>query len=157
MIRICNWRDMAQFGIEALTGEACAYSMRLLCDVNEQGRRLLLDYLGLPDATELAIPYNSKVGGEPTVGSIMVERRLEGLAVFALRRAGMKAVVVKRHDADGCNMEEVVGFDDAEVDSALYYLASLTPRSSDLYVRRDADPAVTRGDRNVHQMSGRIK
>ena len=154
MIVIRNWRDMAQFGIEALTGEACAFSMRLLCDVNAEGRALLTTYFGLPGDTELAAPYNSKVNNEPSVGSVMLEHGLESLATFTLRRAGMKLVVVRRHEATG-NMVEVVGFTDDEFDDSLYYMASLALNQS-VFVRREVSPCVTRGDRNIHQMTGRV-
>jgi hypothetical protein len=42
-----NWRELQKYGIFMLTGESCAYSMRVLCDVNEKGWRILRNYLGM--------------------------------------------------------------------------------------------------------------
>ncbi|WP_233874192.1 hypothetical protein [Paraburkholderia adhaesiva] len=68
--------------------------MRLLCDVNEEGRQALLDYLSLPASTVLADPWNHFVNGEPSVGSIMLHTgSLPALAEFLLRRSGAKALV----------------------------------------------------------------
>jgi hypothetical protein len=41
MITYRNWEDLQKEGIELLTGEACGYMMRLLCDVNARGMELL--------------------------------------------------------------------------------------------------------------------
>ena len=43
------WNDLRQFGINILTGEACALGMRVLCDLDEQGVRLMREVFGLPD------------------------------------------------------------------------------------------------------------
>jgi hypothetical protein len=44
---INNWRDLEQFGIRSLTAESCNYSMRMLCDLTEQGKQIVADYFGL--------------------------------------------------------------------------------------------------------------
>lgn len=86
--------DLVQFGIDALTGESCAFSMRLLCDVNADGAALLADYLGLTTAA-FQDNWNSTVNGQPAVGSVMLDRDcLSRLATFAAFRAGALAVVV---------------------------------------------------------------
>ena len=36
-----SWNDLAPFGIEILTAEACGVSYRYLCDVTEKGRKVL--------------------------------------------------------------------------------------------------------------------
>jgi hypothetical protein len=46
MITVRDWNDLRSFGINALTGEACAVGKRLLCDVNDQGRKLLCSIFG---------------------------------------------------------------------------------------------------------------
>lgn len=42
-----NWKELEKYGIFMLTGEACAYGMRVLCDVNAQGWRILKQYFGM--------------------------------------------------------------------------------------------------------------
>ena len=77
-----------EFGISILTGEACAYSMRVLCDVNHAGLKLVNDTFGMNHepygingrgrvygeyyCDTMMRRHNSKVDGEPTVASIML-------------------------------------------------------------------------------------
>ena len=78
------------FGIGILTGEACAYSMRVLCDINEDGLELINSAFGMilihvpelprsghlgPRAehvTGMMRRHNSQVNGKPSVASIML-------------------------------------------------------------------------------------
>ena len=88
-----SWNDMSQFGIQVLTGEACAFAMRLLCDVNEEGLDLMSDYWGL-SSLDSQPAWNRMVNGQPSVGSIMVSRtELSALATYALFREGALATV----------------------------------------------------------------
>jgi hypothetical protein len=92
-IMVHSWEDLRQLGINMLTGESCGYSLRLLCDVSEEGKALLADYFGMP-GIQLAANWNSRVGEQPAVGSIMLSRKLlMPLAEFALLRKGALAVV----------------------------------------------------------------
>src|SRR4051812_43485661 len=91
------WRDLEQFGINRLTGEACAYGMRQLCDVNTQGASIIREFLGLGYNTKLAGNWNSRVNGEPSVGSVMLPYEIFGqLAVFCLLSDGAAAVSVSK-------------------------------------------------------------
>ena len=76
MITIRDWNDLRHYGINFLTGEACAVGKRLLCDVNEQGRKLICSILGLPINTPFAENWNSQVNGEDSVGSIFLPHHL---------------------------------------------------------------------------------
>lgn len=99
-IHIHCWQDMQQFGINALTGEACAHAMRLLCDVNADGRDMLLDYLGMPMTTVVSGAWNSRVNNEPAVGSFMLHRSsLLQIAEFAMMRQNPRAIVYKGGEA----------------------------------------------------------
>ena len=89
-----NIQDLLQFGIDALTGEACAFNMRILCDVNEEGRALLADFFGI-EKTAFRPAWNRFVDGKDAVGSIMLTPNIvPELARFAFFRRGYKAVVV---------------------------------------------------------------
>ena len=61
-------------GVSILTGEACAYSMRLLCDLNEEGAALVAEFLGTAGKLNLPRNMNSKVNGKPAIRSIMLTR-----------------------------------------------------------------------------------
>jgi hypothetical protein len=101
-----NFSGLSAIGIEPLTGEACAYSMRVLCDLNEDGCKLIADFFGLRlpyrpmpldhRATETEIAAykkamdkfeaeraamfhpqcNSSVDGKPAVASVMLSREV---------------------------------------------------------------------------------
>ena len=151
-LTISNWEHLEHFGIKALTGEACSYMMRILCDVNEDGRRDILDYLSLPANTVLTGPWNSQVNGKPSVGSIMLHRDCtSAIAEFMLRRAGAKALV-RRPSSD-----TIVGlFTDERV---MQYEQLLTdfPDTTCTWqihrISRNAQPCI--GSRNIHAATGR--
>jgi hypothetical protein len=91
-IIIDSWKSLEQLGINALTGEADRLSLRLLCDVNAEGRELVIDYLGLPADTVLSPSWNSSVNDAPSVGSVMLHREsCQQLASFGLFRMGALA------------------------------------------------------------------
>ena len=54
MKTIRNLSDLRPFGIDLLTGESCALSRRLLCDVTEEGKSLILKALGLREISMAA-------------------------------------------------------------------------------------------------------
>lgn len=95
MKRISNMQDLVQFGINPLTGEACAYSMRLLCDLSEKGCENLSAFFGLPRGQVLfQSNWNSKVGEDDAVGSIMLVRSLvPDLSRFMLYMDGADMVI----------------------------------------------------------------
>lgn len=95
---IVTFNDLNVFGIQPLTGEACVFNERVLCDVSLKGKELLKDYFGLLDL-ELNDPMNSFVGADRSEGSLMLSRAvLADIGLFALMHAGALAVI--RH-ADG--------------------------------------------------------
>lgn len=143
-------RDMTQFGIQGLTGEACAYGMRILCDVNEAGKELLADYFGMP-TIQLSSNWNSQVGGEPAIGSVMLAHScLQHLAQFAFFRAGALAVIQGADGVIGIFEQELITRYRAHLEQ--YPNCGLTLRVN--HARRIDDSVV--GSRNVHAFTGRI-
>ena len=95
MITIRDWNDLRHYGINFLTGEACAVGKRLLCDVNEQGRKLICSIVGLPINTPFAENWNSQVNGEDSVGSIFLPHHLFAfLSAMILLQTGCRCAVV---------------------------------------------------------------
>lgn len=141
-IQIHTWSDLRQFGINALTGEACAYSMRLLCDVNEDGRDALCDYLGIKPEGFNA-PWNSTVHEKLALGSIMLSREtLMPLAQFLLFRAGALACAPYGHCLTGVfDKDRLIAYEDAG------FKVQHNP------LLHSTAPHV--GSRNVHDMTGR--
>jgi hypothetical protein len=149
---IHTFADLRQFGINALTGESCVYSMRVLCDLDEQGVALMIDYLGLlPGSTPFAPNWNSSVDGKPAVASIMLDRDcLSRLAVFASFRAGALAVAL---GGDGT----VVPLTTPERVAEYGEFAAKHPEKARLWRNPATIPSEQPrvGSRNVHLFSGR--
>ena len=89
-------RDLEPYGISALTGEACAYNLRLLCDLNARGVESVSQFLGLRARPQsFADPWNRTVDGEDSLGSVMLPRSvLQDLTTFLLFREGFDTLVV---------------------------------------------------------------
>jgi hypothetical protein len=78
--RLHDWHDLRQFGVEALTGEACRVGTRILCDLTPAGAGIVCDLLGISEGT-LADSWNSG----KAVSSIMLPYSLwHDLAVWCL-------------------------------------------------------------------------
>ena len=99
--RITCWQDLAEYGIEVLTGEACLIGARYLCDLDERGARIVRAMLGLPHDCKLAENWNTSGRIGPHVASIKLPTDLfDQLAVFCLFDAGCKHVIVTRRSRD---------------------------------------------------------
>ena len=84
---ISKVRDLEQYGINVLTGESCAYGIRVLCDVNQQGKELIEEFLGGTVNIQDASNWNTAVDNKPSVGSIMLSRgTIQDLMVYILNR-----------------------------------------------------------------------
>jgi hypothetical protein len=145
-IALSNWDDLEEAaGINVLTGEACAYSLRNLCDVNESGKELLQDYFGMP-ALVLASPWNSMVKGQPSVGSIMLGHELfQPLGEFYLaRKRALGIVYINKRIAGGIFSQELLD----------EYLKAALPRYD--IKRLYSSTNLTVGSRNVHATTCRV-
>jgi hypothetical protein len=146
---VSRFFDMAQFGVTGLTGESCAYSMRMLCDVSEEGKELLADFFGMPQLA-LERNWNGHVGDAPAIGSIMLQHDIvRALAQFAFFRKGALAVVSTDHEVNGVFTEEKL--------KAYQDLIEKYPNCG-YSLRRNhtlSSSAPMQGSRNVHAMSGR--
>lgn len=91
-----DWSDLTPFGLQYLTGERCRYGMRMLCDLNEDGTKLVSEFLGLPQALHICCfegPWNREVNGKPSVASILLPTGcFVQLAVFCLFSQGAPKV-----------------------------------------------------------------
>ena len=142
-----NIQDLLQFGIDALTGEACAFNMRILCDVNEDGRALLADFFGI-EKTAFKEAWNRFVDGKDAVGSIMLTPNIvPKLAQFAFFRKDYKAVVVFANGTvSALNDTDIPDYKDRPLPGQ-NLMFNPTTTSSQPHV----------GSRNVHAMTGRVE
>lgn len=91
----------ALLGLNPLTGEACAFSMRVLCDMNEAGCTLMAEFLGMATTTGFQKNWNSQVNGTAAVASIMIPYSyLPEMVRFALYRAGYQYVICHNGSVD---------------------------------------------------------
>lgn len=143
--QIACFADLRPYGIDCLTGEACGLGYRILCDVTEKGRLIIAKALGLPRNVQLAESWNSGTKEDPHVGCIMLaDGMLVPIAVFALLESGCREARIYE---DGV----VVGLELDDTDEWM--------ETRERFMRRRLrrlryDGAA--GDRNVHQMSGRV-
>ena len=142
-----NWNDFGKFGIGFLTGESCAYNLRILFDLTDEGKKHVLSFLGLPEDTKMDDPWNSTVCGEPAVASILLTPAIFfDLSVFILfESANVDIVVIQDHTVSGYTQEQIEGFWPGA-------LASLEKDGA----RVIHNPRAKHG-RNQHQMSGRVE
>jgi len=93
MKTISSFRELGEFGIDALTGEVCGYGYRMLCDLTERGIKIVAASMGINDSlfrNSLPDAWNSK-----GVRSIMLApQMLTPLAVFALFDYGCTVVYI---------------------------------------------------------------
>lgn len=136
--------DLKQFGINVLTGESCALSRRYLCDVTQEGKNLVMKALGVNDIS-LAPDWN----GHDAVGSILLERdTLETCGILALLdEPDIKEVWVESISGHmrGATQEDIELYKEN---------ATLTGSHPNWRIYRKFG-IERRGDRNIHQMSGR--
>jgi hypothetical protein len=138
---VSKWDAMREFGIDALTGEACSLGLRLLCDLTAAGRATVERCFGVTIRSE---NWNSGSTDAPHVASIMVTREmLLPLAIFALLDAGCTEVWIT--DAAAIGVETS---DPADQVERLKEVHNLQRRFA--YSGRFQD-------RNQHQMSGRVR
>ena len=138
MKTIACWDHLRAYGINVLTGEACSLMYRVLCDITDDGKRVIEKCL----SCELKPPENWNSGA---IGSIMfTPEMLVPIAVFALLEAGCREVYV----VEG----SVIGI---EADDGADTVARLRRLHGDRITRRFAYTGPFQ-DRNQHQMTGRV-
>jgi hypothetical protein len=153
-IHIDGWRNLSQLGINSLTGEADRLSLRLLCDLNDEGRELVLDYLGFPADTHMADNWNSQVDGLPAVASVMLHRESwRQIAEFGLFRRGALANIYVGNQIIGV-------FTQDRLDQYLELARESQSDNPAMKVGVHRNPGLDTsapgfGTRNTHMMSGR--
>lgn len=135
-------------GINPLTRESCAYSQRILCDLNEDGVKLIEDFLGNTVEIKKGTNWNSKVAGKEAIASIMlpvttlrelkkfIACHIHGAYAYFEDSIGEVHVVVNQKEFE-------------ELPDSIKKLCYHNPA----YYRGDNE--IVRG-RNVHQFSGRV-
>lgn len=148
MIHLYNLDDLKLFGINPLTGEADRYCLRILCDLSQRGVDLVCEFFGM-QAGGFAENWNSHVGDEPAIASLMLTRdTLWELGRFALLHVEQCDIVVGRTDGmRGMNRDDPYCFGHIEY-----------AQNHDLPVTTNCaktSRAPGSGSRNEHAFTGR--
>lgn len=150
-IHLHTWDDLKVFGINSLTGESCKYGMRLLCDLSEKGVENIREAFGLTivlnPLAQFSRNWNSTVGEEPAVASVMLPRDMFGfLSKFLLFREGFDIVIrTLDHSWAGYMLSDLPADMTIERMTGLYGTVYRNPTAGE-----------SGSSRNVHAMSGRI-
>lgn len=156
MKTITSTNPLETFGINILTGESCAFGMRLLCDLNEDGQALMRTFLGLPFDARFSSNWNSMVNGKPAVGSTMIAREtIPALIRFALWREGFDYIYGYEGSWD------CTGITNADIEANPYIKDWFDPNNLAKGARlwrnpsNPAQPSI--GTRNIHGFTGRTE
>jgi hypothetical protein len=142
--------DLPKLGVNPLTGEADAYCMRVLCDVNEDGAELFRRFFGLPYDVVLSKNMNSMVGYKPAIASVMLSRTaMWEMVKFALFAEGHDYVVEMDYQYIGLKADD-------EYTERYLKICEEAPDHYKLTRNPTAGSTQPRvGDRNIHTFTGR--
>lgn len=143
-------RDLEPYGIIPLTGEACGLSYRYLCDLTEKGKKIVEKTLSVSCTSQ---NWNHGSDSDPHVASIMLPHELTiPLAVFATLENGFTEVDIFQ-DINRRDYRIVIAYDNEKEMNAYREDARTWLHLEKLRTLRYQGTA---GDRNIHEMSGRI-
>lgn len=149
-VQFSNWSDFRRVGIDYLTGEACGLMLRGLCDLTARGKRLVSKTFGIEFQSEA---WNSGGKADPHVASILLHvDMLPMLSIFACLETGgiVECYALYNKDKTWAGTHGFSAEDAAERDEWIKCVQGFG-----CSVRRYAYEG-TAGDRNRHEMSGRI-
>lgn len=153
-------RDLDRYGFNVLTGEADKLMFRQLVDVDEVGKKVLCQALGLEDV-KLYPSWNSKTpAGRLAVGCFMLapEDTL-AISIYALFQHGCHTVahIYKAHGRTCCELQGLTEREAIELVVGWNAYNEGKPDDQQYRFRTYKNPGREIGsDRNQHQMSGRV-
>lgn len=164
-------KDLEQFGIKPLTGEADALGFRILCDLDKQGVKVFKECFGLPyiKSTEpygMADNWNSG-----SIASVMLTGHdIVPLAIMGFYLQGHTVLVTRFKDG----YEQAIALEEGEdvvldLEGDPHYNFVTYGEHGDvqrwpscygeiirIIRQKTSDGRVVQGTRNVHQMTGRV-
>jgi hypothetical protein len=149
---IHNMHDLEKYGLNYLTGEACAYGMRVLFDLNDDGKALLTKFWSCA-YIDIYPRMNNKVNGQPATGSVMLTHQMLAplceFIMFDIEQVDFIAIGNGDYHGYMNTDQNRYGEDDVAtvMENAGYKIHRNWKRMN------SSQPSV--GDRNVHAMTGR--
>lgn len=174
------FRDLSQFGIKSLTGEADALGYRILCDLDLQGVEVFKECFGMPCVSmEFAgrqiLPQNGLADNwnSGSIASVMLPCEtvlplaimgfyLQGYhtvlvtdkgTVFALEQDEKIEKIELKEDDDRELCYELTIKDDG---SSMRWPYIVYGNITRIFRQMVSDGQIVQGTRNVHQMTGRV-
>lgn len=145
MIYIEDLKKLNKYGINYLTAESCAYSLRLLLDLNEDGVKLVSKWLGGGITFRKNSNWNPAVNKKPAIASIMLSREaIDSLITFILYD-------VERCYAIGSDKYGHIGFTQTEFNKLS------DKQKQNLRINYALESDNVKNGRNIHQFTGRYK
>jgi hypothetical protein len=131
MAKTIKWDDLRKYGINPLTGEACPFGQRILTDLTERGKRIVLDMLGIPSAN-----LSSNRNGGAAFSMIILRDLFQQLYAWCLINDGIEDVIVSDDGVVGREPE------DTDQDWPNYYDDLARYRKNPRQIRANSDPAM---------------
>lgn len=155
--QIYTVRDLEGFGVDILTGEACALGLRVLCDLTTRGRLTVEAFLGSQIMIAPGSNWNPGSPEDPHVGSVLLTwSTLRDLLYFAVWRRHDETHDWIIRDPDDGWVAAIMNEERQYLDTSKLVTAVTTRYRRELAAARGQTlEETTVGDRNVHTMSGR--
>lgn len=171
-----SFSDLKQFGIHFLTGEADALGYRILCDLDEKGKKVFCECFGIPQHNKLAEGWNDGIASV-----MLTEHNIVPLAIMGFYLQGHTVIITHSEVVSPIGNEHgkdyVYALEYGESVKLVQDLKGYTyqyiretpggphetlwPRSYGMIHRiiqqQKSDGRVVQGTRNVHQMTGRVQ
>jgi hypothetical protein len=164
MMKQYSVRDLREFGLEALIGEACAYSFRTLYDLSEKGIATVENALSIKIDRSGPKNWNSYVGKDPAVASIMLTyQQAHDILVMGLcDRYSLVVVATAKQTSDYRINNFIAAGSESQWEKYQYPYGKDNPPSSfiglyHLRLLRKYPSQPNQGNRNTHAFTGRNK
>lgn len=157
---IKTFSDLEPYGIKPLTGEACRVGRRVLCDLDDRGRKIVADMLGVIDRSfnKYTMWHPAWNGGESSASFMMPYGMFNDLAVWCLLDAGCNDVrIVEAGSAQGVIWDGgIYGIEDAEeaAEFDIIFDGEFSKAIGRTFARVSLKDHPGRGTRCEHAMSG---
>jgi hypothetical protein len=171
-MKTCNsFSELRQFGIRFLTGEADALSFRILCDLDEQGKRVFCELYGIPRDAALAHGWNDGVASV-----MLTQNDVIPLSIIGFYLQGYDVVISQDEqyhqsvfalesnervelNEEGCGYNFIQKLPYPVKENSKDHVTSWPKcygNITKIIRQQKSDGRVVQGTRNVHQFTGRV-
>lgn len=154
-------RALREYGLEHLTGESCAISLRILYDMNGRGIRLVESAFSIKiDRDSTPKNWNSKVNDLPAIASIRLSHsQAKDLLIYALASTYKFVTCVVARPVDNRHFVRsyIYATDDIDDQKEILNIIDKSNWCDVARVCQTYDSQPRQGLENVHAFSGRAR